>query len=152
MRLSIVCLVLLAPAAARAAEPTIRNLDLRGLQVGATTTITIDGDELGPAPRLLLPFAAQPTLKPGNTPQRASFDVALAADVTPGYYNLRVVTEGGVSLPVIMWIGGVGFWPALGVDIGLTLLYTGYAYVFHLAYDWLRPVVRRPEAVWRRTP
>lgn len=62
------------------------------------------------------------------------------------------VTSTLVSLPVIMWIGGIGFWPALGVDIGLTLLYTGYAYVFHLAYDWLRPVVRRPEAVWRRTP
>jgi hypothetical protein len=30
--------------------------------------------------------------------------VALAADVTPGYYNLRVVTEGGVSLPVIIGV------------------------------------------------
>jgi hypothetical protein len=104
MRLSIVGLVLLAPAVLRAAEPAIRNLDLRGLQVGATTTIMVDGDELGLAPRLMLSFAAQQQLKPGNTPQRAAFDVALAADVVPGYYNLRVVTEGGVSLPTIIGV------------------------------------------------
>ena len=86
------------------AEPAIRNLDLHGLQVGGTTTITIDGDDLGPAPRLLLPFIAQQVLKPAGTAQRASFDVTLAADVVPGYYNLRVVTEGGVSLPVIVGV------------------------------------------------
>jgi uncharacterized membrane protein len=26
------------------------------------------------------------------------------------------------------------------VDLGLTLFYTGYAYFFYLAYDWLRPM------------
>ena len=103
-RLLTVCLALAAPAALVAAEPAIRNLDLRGLQVGATTTITIDGDELGLAPRLLLPFAAQQQLKPASTPQRASFDVTLAADIVPGYYHVRVVTEGGVSLPVIIGV------------------------------------------------
>lgn len=45
-----------------------------------------------------------------------------------------------VTLPLIMWIGGHGFWMALGVDIGLTLFYTVYIYLFHIAYDWLRPV------------
>jgi hypothetical protein len=74
------------------------------LQIGATTTITIDGDELGLAPRLLLPFAAQQQIRQGNTPQRAIFDATLAADVVPGLYNLRIVTEGGVSLPVIIGV------------------------------------------------
>jgi uncharacterized membrane protein len=60
------------------------------------------------------------------------------------------VTSTLVSLPIIMWMGGIGFWPALGVDIGLTVLYTAYAYAFHLVYDWLRPIARRPEAVWKR--
>src|SRR6187401_2571134 len=100
----VVLLLLAFGTACQATEPAIRNLDLRGLQVGATTTVAIDGDELGLAPRLLLPFAAQQVLKPGNTPQRASFDVTLAADVVPGYYNLRIVTEGGVSLPVIIGV------------------------------------------------
>jgi uncharacterized membrane protein len=47
-----------------------------------------------------------------------------------------------VSTPVIMLIGGYSFWTALLVDIGLTLAYTAYAYVFHVVYDRLRPVAR----------
>ncbi len=39
-----------------------------------------------------------------------------------------------------MWFGGHGLWSALAIDIGLTLLYSAYAYFFHILYDWLRPV------------
>jgi uncharacterized membrane protein len=49
-----------------------------------------------------------------------------------------------VTLPILMGLGGLGFWAALLADLGLTLLYTAYAYVFHLAYDRLRPM--RPKA------
>lgn len=45
-----------------------------------------------------------------------------------------------VTSPAVMWIGGYGFWAALAVDIGLTVTYTLYAYVFHLVFDWARPV------------
>ncbi|NJO38930.1 MAG: PACE efflux transporter [Rhizobiales bacterium] len=45
-----------------------------------------------------------------------------------------------VSLPVIMLIGGHPFAEALALDIGLTLFYSAYAYFFHIAFDWLRPV------------
>ena len=45
-----------------------------------------------------------------------------------------------VTTPIIMLVGGHDFWHALMVDLGLTLLYSFYAYFFHLAYDWLRPV------------
>lgn len=103
-RLSTLLLALTAPVALSAAEPAITNLDLRGFTVDSTTTITLDGSELGLAPRLLLPFPAQQQLKPANTPQRAVFDVTLASDIVPGYYNLRVVTEGGVSLPAIIGV------------------------------------------------
>src|ERR1022692_4059739 len=84
------------------AEPTLRALDIRGLRVGGTTTLTIDGDDLGPAPRLLLPFAAKQTLKAGATDKKAVFEVTLADDVVPGYHHLRVVADGGVSLPVVI--------------------------------------------------
>ena len=47
-----------------------------------------------------------------------------------------------VTLPILMWLGGLGFWAALVTDLGLTLLYTAYAYLFHLLYDRLRPVRR----------
>jgi uncharacterized membrane protein len=39
-----------------------------------------------------------------------------------------------------MSLGGLDFAKALSADIGLTLLYAGYAYLFHLTFDTLRPV------------
>lgn len=45
-----------------------------------------------------------------------------------------------VTTPVIMAVGGLGLWAALALDLGLTLFYAGYAYVFHLVYDRVRPV------------
>lgn len=51
--------------------------------------------------------------------------------------------EGGLlifSLPVIMAWTGMDFWTALVADIGLALTYTGYAYLFNLAYDRLFPI------------
>lgn len=47
-----------------------------------------------------------------------------------------------VTLPILIWLGGMGFWAALVADLGLTLLYAAYAYGFHLVYDRLRPVRR----------
>jgi uncharacterized membrane protein len=56
------------------------------------------------------------------------------------------VTSIVVSTPVIMWSGGHGLWTALGIDLGLTLGYAGYAYVFYLGYDRLWPVGREASA------
>lgn len=84
-----------------AAEPTLRAVGVRGLQPGATTTLVVDGDDLGKSPTLLLPFPAKVVLRPGNTDKQATFDVT-ADDATPGYHHLRVVTEGGVSLPTVV--------------------------------------------------
>jgi hypothetical protein len=82
-------------------------VDVRGLQTGATSTLVIDGDALGKSPKLLLPFAATQKLKPGNTDRRATFEVAPTGKVVPGYYYLRVVTEGGVSLPTPIAVDGL---------------------------------------------
>ncbi len=87
-----------------ATEPNVRAVNVRGLQVGGTTTLTIDGDDFGKEPRLLLPFAAKQQRKPGPTDKQATFDVTLAADVAPGYYNLRLAAEGGVSAPVVIGV------------------------------------------------
>ena len=51
-------------------------------------------------------------------------------------------TDTLISLPVIMLVGGYGFWEALAIDIAVTLFYAAYTYLFHLGYDWLRPVRR----------
>jgi uncharacterized membrane protein len=52
-----------------------------------------------------------------------------------------------VTLPLLMILGGHDFWTALLLDLGLTLFYAGYAYIFHVFYDRLRPVrpLRHPE-------
>src|SRR5262245_40761146 len=93
-----------AAASLSAAEPEIRNLNIHGLQVAGTTTFTIDGDDLGSAPKLLLPFPAKQILKPGSTDKQATFEVTLDGAVAPGYHHLRVVADGGVSTPVIIGV------------------------------------------------
>lgn len=45
-----------------------------------------------------------------------------------------------ICIPVLMVATGMGLAAALLVDLGLTVLYVGYGYVFHLTYDRLRPV------------
>ena len=50
-----------------------------------------------------------------------------------------------VTVPIIMAISSFGFWQALAVDVGLTLLYTAYAYLFHIVFDRFRPV--KPEQI-----
>ncbi len=86
-----------------AVEPTVRDINVRGLQTNGTTTITVTGDDLGKAPKLLLPFPAKQTLKPGSTDKQAVFEVTLES-ATPGLHHLRIVTDGGVSLPTVIGV------------------------------------------------
>lgn len=48
-----------------------------------------------------------------------------------------------VTLPILIWVGGHSPGEALLVDLGLTVAYTAYAYLFFALYDWWRPVRRR---------
>jgi hypothetical protein len=98
------CLCVSVIGSAHAAEPAVRSVNIRGLQVGVSTTITVDGDDLGKAPKLLLPFPAKQTLQPKSTDKQAVFEVTLDAAVPPGFHHLRVVSEGGVSTPVIIGV------------------------------------------------
>ncbi|MDA5094827.1 PACE efflux transporter [Aliiroseovarius sp. KMU-50] len=45
-----------------------------------------------------------------------------------------------LTFPVVMLISGHGAWGALAVNVGLTLFYTAYGYLFHLMFDKVRPV------------
>src|SRR5438105_1588802 len=64
-------LLSLAPGMATAAAPQLNSITLRGLQSGAVTTLTIEGTDLLPDPRLLLavPIASQ-ALKGTASPNR----------------------------------------------------------------------------------
>ncbi len=56
---------------------------------------------------------------------------------------LHEVTTVVVTLPLLIWLGGHSWQAALALDLALTLFYAAYAYLFHLAYDHLRPVTLR---------
>ena len=100
-----VTLFLLFFARHATAEPVIRNLSVRGLQAGATTTLTVDGTDLLPNPKLMLnlPIAEQKLLE-GATANRVQFEVTLDANTTPGLYNLRVANQSGISAAQIISI------------------------------------------------
>jgi hypothetical protein len=87
------------------AAPEVRNVSLRGLQTGATTTLTIDGTDLLPEPRLLLPVpVAAQGVKQGATANRVQIEVTLADSVAPGVYPLRVANAKGISNAVAVGI------------------------------------------------
>ena len=68
----------------------------------------------------------------------------VASDRPSGWRVVHAIsheaTDTMISLPVIMLVGGYGFWEALAIDIAMTLFYAAYTYLFHLGYDRLRPV------------
>jgi uncharacterized membrane protein len=51
-----------------------------------------------------------------------------------------------VTWPLIVALTPLGWREALVAEIGLTLAYTLYGYVFHLGFDQLRPMARCAEA------
>jgi hypothetical protein len=86
-----------------AAPPVVAKISLQTLQSGGTTTITIEGTDLAPNPRILLPFpiAAQ-SVKDGATDKKVQLDVKLANDVAPGIYQMRVGSDKGISNPMVV--------------------------------------------------
>lgn len=89
---------LLPENAVQAAPPSVRNVNLRGLQAGGVTTLVIDGADLLPNPRVVMsvPIAAQ-AVRPDAAGARLEIDLTLDAGVAPGLYNLFLATDGGIS-------------------------------------------------------
>ena len=85
------------------AAPKITNMPIRGLQIGGTTTITIQGSDLLPNPILVtsIPIAKQKVLEKAAA-NNVRMEVTLDANVTPGMYNLRIASEKGISESVII--------------------------------------------------
>lgn len=50
------------------------------------------------------------------------------------------VSDMVISVPVLMFLGGLALTEALVADLGLTLVYAAYNYAYHQVFDWLRPV------------
>src|SRR6266852_3677902 len=106
LTLGIVCIGWEMLAASASAAPQIANLSLRGLQIGAATTLTVDGTDLLPEPHVLLPvpIASQVLKKEGATPNRIQIEVTLSPTIGPGLYQLRIANPKGISNPVLIGI------------------------------------------------
>jgi hypothetical protein len=96
-------LMLALLAAPALAAPEIRNVNIRGLQIGATTTLTIDGTDLLPNPQIVmsLPIVAQ-NVQPNATASRVTIAVTLDKSVQPGMYNLWLGNANGISGKVVV--------------------------------------------------
>jgi uncharacterized membrane protein len=46
-----------------------------------------------------------------------------------------------VTMPLAMWLGGLGFWQVAVFNAGMTATYVLWGYAFHLVWDRFRPVV-----------
>lgn len=85
----------------RAAPPQIAKITVQTLQSGASTTLVIDGTDLGPNPRIVLPVPiASQAVKDGATPTKVQIEVKLAENVPPGVYQMRLASDKGISAPV----------------------------------------------------
>ncbi len=92
------CVASLLFAANVFAAPRIDDISLRGLQLGATTTVTLSGAELLPEPQLLLGEEPLPiAIKEGSTAERIELEIALPADNFPGIRQLRLANPLGIS-------------------------------------------------------
>ena len=89
---------------AQARPPEIRGVNVRGLQIGQPTVVTIDGTDLLPAPKLLLNAqVVDATLddKQSNA-NRVVLTATLPNETVPGLAQLRLATIDGVSNRVVI--------------------------------------------------
>lgn len=97
-------LVCCLAADAHAAPPTITNLATRGVPLG-TSTVVINGADLLPEPRLVLPVPiANQKVKDGATANQVQIELSLDPSVPPGIYPLRIATSQGISAPLAVGI------------------------------------------------
>lgn len=102
--LLVLCLPLcLAESVVVGAPPTITNISLRGLQIGGTTTLVVEGTELLPNPVFVAPFPiASQSIKGNPQSKRIEIDVQIPAETTPGLFQVRVANSKGISNPVVV--------------------------------------------------
>jgi hypothetical protein len=92
-------------ASLAAAAPTVTNTSHRGLQVGGTTTLSLQGRDLGGELKLLAPFAiAKQEVLAGGSAEQVQLAVTLANEVAPGIYAVRVAGRSGISPPLVLGV------------------------------------------------
>jgi uncharacterized membrane protein len=139
-------------------ERVIQTLwfELLGLALVAPLFALFSGASAGDSFTLLLMLAIVVTLWSGL--YNSAFDLAelsLAGRVASERpHRWRVLHTIGLETsaialtwPLVVTFTALGWREALLADIGLTLAYVAYGYVFHLGFDRLRPVHAEPRSL-----
>ena len=107
-RIALVLLVLQAVGSISQAAPRINALSLRGLQIGATTRISIRGTALTADTHVVLPLSGvRQSLVGEATAESVQLDVTLDASISPGIYFLRVANKHGISNPLAIGVDAI---------------------------------------------
>jgi uncharacterized membrane protein len=138
-------------------ERVIQTLwfELLGLALVAPLFAYFSGPTVGESFTLLLVLALALVVTLWSGFYNSAFDLAelrLAGRVASDRpHRWRAVHTIGLetsaiamTLPLVVAFTSLGWQEALVADIGLTLAYVAYGYVFHLAFDRLRPVHAEP--------
>ena len=116
------CLLVLAAAGFidshnASAAPRITTVSVHGLRIGGMTTLVIEGSDLAPGARLLLPVPiATERILPGATPEKITVELTLPPHASPGRVALHIANSRGVSNPIYVGIDDldeIAFGPAI---------------------------------------
>jgi hypothetical protein len=102
-------ILLALPASVSANPPRLTGTSPLGVQRGKAMDVTIQGSGLKDGPRLLAPFDFRIESSAGSRSDEAnwSFTLTVGARVAAGVYPIRVVTDSGVSNPILFAVGQI---------------------------------------------
>jgi hypothetical protein len=101
--------LLLLPVSVWAVPPKLTGTSPLGVQRGKVMEVAFKGSGLVENPRLVAPFAFQVKESTGSGADAANWKVRLAVDTRTGVgiYPIRVLTDSGISNPILFAVGQV---------------------------------------------
>ena len=88
-----------------AVPPSVTAVNIRGMQIGGTTTLTFSGRKLLPNPRVVfsVPMVKQ-VVRPNPAANRVEIEITLDDRAKPGLYNLWLANDNGLSAVTVVAI------------------------------------------------
>lgn len=100
---SIICYFAAVPQIATA-QPVITDINVRGLQIGASTVLTFSGRNLTKGTTAFFPFPVKQTTVQENGSSLLKVKIEVPPETDPGLYSVRVFNEQGLSEPILLGI------------------------------------------------
>ena len=99
--------LMVLPSLTWADPPRLTGTSPLGVQRGESTEVTFEGSGFGDGTRLIAPFGFEIEDPTGSEPEATHWKVRLTADARAavGVYPVRVVTDSGISNPILFAVG-----------------------------------------------